>query len=357
VGEAGKNFQLRASLLPADLQGKLLERAEQIVGGIEKSEKTTEAILEHIDQVVFGQPEFLTENNMATVSPSNIVKALKAPLGTGSQAYRAQAWNATHRHGGSIGRLLKDITSGYGDTKRFSRGLDGYSSTFKETIVDLSHSQVQVASLWKEQREMGDKISRLGKGVRPTPKMMQEHNDTYRQYVQARERFYTKLEGVEVSLADELAYLRTKRLDISSRRLDKAAWALDQTPGQQNVVPSSKEQYEATKLKPMGDSGHYLEQKMAKEAADTWQNTGSSKAGFKQLLEGLDPGIIDAAVESAESPSISWNPETTALHVVDAMKEKGAPYLESKKRLKQIKGLPIHKVFEMLKLLYPEGLY
>jgi hypothetical protein len=234
---------IRSGMLPQDLEGKLLERAERIVTNIDDSRRLSTNYLDSVNQVydsayqasrnpvpyvLEGQGGVAGRGPTASsidyvqlqrTRPSNGIKLMKRALATGSRAYRAQLWNSNNEHGGPIGKIIESF-------KKTVPNLGVYPSTGEEairvegdprftplvkTLKKASLLQKMVRYAWEAQSQRAMEISDLSRGTKASLRSIDEHNNAYRKYVKARETLYDFIEKIEVSMKDDSDYIKHYR--------------------------------------------------------------------------------------------------------------------------------------------------
>ena len=233
---------IRSGMLPQDLEGKLLERAERIVTNIDDSRRLSSNYLNAVNQVYESahqasqypivkhhgpKNEFRSEFRhrgidyvkLQLTRPSNGINLMKRALATGSRAYRAQLWNSNNEHGGPIGKILAMFNKTipnlalYPDPSRSDAEL-AVDPRFPPLVKDIKEARILqklTREAWEDQSRRAMEISDLPRGQKASPRSIDLHNDAYRKYVKARETLYDFIDKMEVSMKDDLDYIKHYR--------------------------------------------------------------------------------------------------------------------------------------------------
>ncbi len=231
---------IRSGMLPQDLEGKLLERAERIVTNIDDSRRLSGKYLDAVNQVYDSATQasrnpvpYVLEGQggvagrgptassidyvqLQRTRPSNGIKLMKRALATGSRAYRAQLWNAHNKHGGPIGKILAMFNKTipnlalYPDPSRSDAELE-VDPRFPPLVKDIKGARIlekMTRYAWEAQSRRATEIADLPEGQYASKMAIDLHNDAYRKYVKARETLYDYIDKMEVSMKDDFDYIK-----------------------------------------------------------------------------------------------------------------------------------------------------
>jgi hypothetical protein len=232
---------IRSGMLPQDLEGKLLERAERIVTNIDDSRRLATSYIDSINHVSDRAHKQATEypvpfvlqgqggvegrgpkassidyDQLQQSRPSNGIKLMKRALATGSRAYRAQLWNSHNEHGGPIGKILAMFNKTipnlalYPDPSRSAAELAA-DPRFTPLVKDVKGARIlqkMTRYAWEAQSRRATEITDLPEGQYASKMAIDLHNDAYRKYVSARETLYDYIDKMEVSMKDDFDYIK-----------------------------------------------------------------------------------------------------------------------------------------------------